>query len=99
LQDPKTGLPIQMEYRSQDGVGQLRLKRHDGSVCQTGAGARMEGGRLVIDSSGDIRCADGTNFGRPRVECETGKDGKPSCAGSYPGGGTFSLDVQGGASD
>jgi hypothetical protein len=99
LQDPKTGLPIQMEYRSQDGAGQLRLKRHDGSVCQTGAGARMEGGRLVIDSSGDIRCADGTNFGRPRVECETGKDGKPSCAGSYPGGGTFSLDVQGGASD
>jgi hypothetical protein len=99
LQDPKTGLPIQMEYRSQDGAGQLRLKRHDGSVCQSGAGARMEGGRLVIDSSADIRCADGTNFGRPRVECETGKDGKPSCAGSYPGGGTFSLDVQGGVSD
>lgn len=95
LQDPKTGLPIQMEYRTQEGQGQLRLKRHDGSICQSGAAASVKGERLVIDSSGDIRCADGTNFGRPSVECTPGKDGKPDCVGRYPGGGTFSLDVQG----
>ncbi|EGV19053.1 SrfA family protein [Thiocapsa marina] len=95
LQDPKTGLPIQMEYRTQNGQGQLRLKRHDGSVCQSGAAASVKGERLVIDSSGDIRCADGTNFGRPSVECAPDKDGKPDCVGRYPGGGTFSLDVQG----
>ncbi|RKT46438.1 SrfA family protein [Thiocapsa rosea] len=95
LQDPKTGLPIQMEYRTQEGQGQLRLKRHDGSVCQSGAEASVKGERLVIDSSGDIRCVDGTNFGRPSVECAPGKDGKPDCVGRYPGGGTFSIDVQG----
>ncbi|MFB1489657.1 MULTISPECIES: SrfA family protein [unclassified Thiocapsa] len=95
LQDPKTGLPIQMEYRTKEGQGQLRLKRHDGSICQSGASASVKGERLVIDSSGDIRCADGTNFGRPSVECASGKDGKPECVGRYPGGGTFSLDVQG----
>ncbi len=99
LQDPKTGLPIQMEYRTQEGQGQLRLKRHDGSICQSGAAASVQGERLVIDSSGDIRCADGTNFGRPSVECAPGKDGKPDCVGRYPGGGTFSLDVQGAASE
>lgn len=97
LQDPKTGLPIQMEYRTQDGAGQLRLKRHDGSICQTSAAASVEEDRLVIDSSGDIRCADGTNFGRPRVECTPGKDGKPSCVGRNPDGTTFSFDVQGAA--
>ncbi|SDW67909.1 SrfA family protein [Thiocapsa roseopersicina] len=99
LQDPKTGLPIQMEYRTQEGQGQLRLKRHDGSICQSGAAASVKGERLVIDSSGDIRCADGTNFGRPSVECAPGKDGKPDCVGRYPGGGTFSLDVQGAAGE
>jgi hypothetical protein len=99
LQDPKTGLPIQMEYRTQEGQGQLRLKRHDGSICQSGAAASVKGERLVIDSSGDIRCADGTNFGRPSVECTPGKDGKPDCVGRYPGGGTFSLDVQGAAGE
>jgi hypothetical protein len=95
LQDPKTGLPIQMEYRTREGQGQLRLKRHDGSICQSGAAASVKGERLVIDSSGDIRCADGTNFGRPSVECTPGKDGKSDCVGRYPGGGTFSLEVQG----
>ena len=99
LQDPKTGLPIQMEYRTQEGQGQLRLKRHDGSICRSDASASVKGERLVIDSSGDIRCADGTNFGRPSVECAPGKDGKPECVGRYPGGGTFSLDVQGAASE
>jgi hypothetical protein len=99
LQDPKTGLPIQMEYRTQEGQGQLRLKRHDGSICRSGASASVKGERLVIDSSGDIRCADGTNFGRPSVECAPGKDGKPECVGRYPGGGTFSLDIQGAASE
>jgi hypothetical protein len=99
LQDPKTGLPIHMEYRTQGGQGQLRLKRHDGSICQSGAAASVKGERLVIDSSGDIRCADGTNFGRPSVECAPGKDGKPNCVGRYPGGGTFSLDVQSAAGE
>lgn len=99
LQDPKTGLPIQMEYRTQEGQGQLRLKRHDGSICQSGAAASVKGERLVIDSRGDIRCADGTNFGQPSVECTPGKDGKPDCVGRYPGGGTFSLDVQGAAGE
>lgn len=83
-----------MEYQSQDGKGQLRLKRSDGSVCETGAGGEVQGGKLVIDSRGDIRCADGTNFGWPRVECEAGRDGKPRCQGRYPNGAGFSIDVR-----
>ena len=94
LQDPKTGLPIQMEYRTQDGQGQLRLQRSDGSVCETGAAAAIQGGKLALDSSGDIRCADGTNFGQPKIECAPGKDGKPHCQGRYPNGAGFSIEVQ-----
>lgn len=95
LQDPKTGLPIQMEYRSQDGAGQLRLKRHDGSLCQSPAAAAIDGGRLVIETREGIRCADGTSFGQPRIECTTGADGQPVCAGRYPDGTTFAIDVRG----
>ncbi len=94
LQDPKTGLPIQMDYQLKDGAGKVRLKRHDGSVCEGGASALVRDGKLVIDSSGNIVCADGTNFGRPKVECEPGKDGKASCRGSYPGGESFSIDMK-----
>lgn len=94
LQDPKTGLPIQMDYQLKDGAGKVRLKRHDGSVCEGGASAQVRDGKLVIDSGGNIVCADGTNFGRPKVECEPGKDGKARCRGSYPGGESFSIDMK-----
>jgi hypothetical protein len=93
LQDPKTGLPIQMEYSAQDGAGQLRLRKHDGSICQAGATVSRQDGRLVTQSNEDIRCPDGTNFGRPRVECQTGADGLARCVGRNPDGSTFTFDV------
>jgi hypothetical protein len=94
LQDPKTGLPVHLEYQAQGDSGQLRLKRHDGSVCSGVASAKSDGGRLSIESGGELRCADGTNFGRPRVECELGKDGQPRCLGRYPGGAAFPIDIR-----
>jgi hypothetical protein len=94
LQDPKTGLPIQMEYQLKDGAGRVRLKRHDGSVCESGAAALLQDGKLVIDISGNIVCADGTNFGRPRIECQPGADGKPRCQGRYPNGKSFVIDMR-----
>ena len=94
LQDPKTGLPVQMEYQLKDGAGRVRLKRHDGSICENGASAVLEGGKLVIDSSGNIVCADGTNFGKPRVECQPGPDGKPNCTGRYADDKPFGIDMR-----
>ena len=55
--------------------------------------AFASGGNLVIDSTGNIVCADGTNFGRPKLECRPGTDGKADCRGRYPSGETFSVDI------
>jgi hypothetical protein len=93
LQDPTTGLPIQMEYRARDGAGRLRLRRHDGSICEAGARLSREGGRLVTQTEEDIRCPDGTSFGRPRVECEPAVGGTARCVGRNPDGSTFAFDL------
>jgi hypothetical protein len=93
LQDPSTSLPVEMSYRLENGAGQVQLKRYDGSLCTAGAQAAMRSGKLVIDSANDIRCPDGANFGRPRMECAPGKDGKADCAGHYATGESFSVDL------
>jgi hypothetical protein len=93
LQDPSTSLPVEMSYRLENGTGQVQLKRYDGSLCTAGAHAAMRNDKLVIDSAEDIRCADGSNFGRPRMECVPGKDGKADCAGHYATGESFSVDL------
>lgn len=94
LQDPRTALPVEMEYRLQNGSGSLRLRRSDGSVCSGQVKAIIEDGKLVVRNVRDIRCPDGTNFGRPRLECIPGKDGRADCSGRYQTGEEFSVDIK-----
>ena len=82
-----------MRYRLDDGRGRVELQRYDGSVCAADVQAVMRGGKLVIDSSSEIKCPDGTNFGRPSMECTPGQDGRADCAGHYPTGESFSVDI------
>jgi len=94
LQDPRTALPVDMEYQLKDGAGRLSLKRSDGSVCSGQVKAVIEDGKLVVQNARDIRCPDGTNFGRPRLECVPGKDGRADCSGRYETGEVFSVDIK-----
>jgi hypothetical protein len=94
LQDPGTALPIDLEYSLQDGTGQLSLKRSDGSTCSGRVKAVIEDGKLVVQNARDIRCPDGTNFGRPRLECVPGADGRADCSGRYETGEVFSVDIR-----
>jgi hypothetical protein len=88
LQDPRTGLPLQMEYDMNNGAGKVKLKRHDGSVCSGDAQTAVQGGKAVINTTSNIRCRDGTNFGRPTLECPPGtRDGK-GCVVRYSSSGT-----------
>jgi hypothetical protein len=93
LQDGR-GLPVEMRYQLNSGRGSVELKRHDGSICAANVQAAMRDGKLVIDSAADITCPDGTNFGRPRMECTPGQDGRADCAGHYPSGESFSVDMR-----
>jgi len=94
LLDPKDGSPIHLDYRLKDGAGKLRLTRKDGSVCESGASARVQDDRLLVDSATEILCADGTSFGRPRIDCTPQADGRARCVGRYADGSTFPLDMQ-----
>ncbi len=94
LQDPRTALPVDMEYRLQDGTGELKLRRSDGSICSGEVKAVIEDGKLVVHNARDIKCPDGTNFGRPRLECIPGKDGRADCSGRYETGEVFSIDIK-----
>ena len=92
LQDPR-GLPVEMGYRLDDGRGRVELRRHDGTLCAAEVKAAMRDGKLVIDSLSDITCPDGTNFGRPSMECQPGQDGRADCSGRYGSGEHFSVDL------
>ena len=94
LLDPKDGSPIHLDYRLKDGAGKIRLQRRDGSVCESGAAAKVQDGRLVVDSAGEIVCADGTSFGRPQIDCTPQAGGKARCVGRYADGSTFPIDMQ-----
>lgn len=94
LQDPRDGSPVHLDYRLDDGAGQVRLIRKDGSVCQSDAQASVRDGRLVVDSQRDIVCADGTNFGRPQLDCTPKAGGKASCVGRYGDGSSVPIEMQ-----
>jgi len=94
LQDPKDGSPVQLDYRLKDGSGKVRLIRKDGSLCQSDAAATVRDGRLVVDSQQDIVCADGTNFGRPQLDCTPEAGGEARCVGRYADGSSVPIEMQ-----
>lgn len=94
LQDPRDGSPVHLDYRLKDGAGQVRLIRKDGSICQSDAQAGVRDGRLVVDSQQDIICADGTNFGRPQLDCTPKAGGQASCVGRYADGSSLPIEMR-----
>ncbi len=94
LQDPKDGSPVRLDYRLQDGSGKVRLTRQDGSLCQSDAQATVRDGRLVVDSQQDIVCADGTNFGRPQLDCTPQAGGRARCVGRYADGSSVPIEMR-----
>ncbi|WP_462320677.1 SrfA family protein [Halochromatium sp.] len=94
LQDPKDGSPVRLDYRLQDGSGKVRLTRQDGSLCQSDAQATVRDGRLVVDSQQDIVCADGTNFGRPQLDCTPQVGGRARCVGRYADGSSVPIEMR-----
>jgi len=85
---------VHLDYRLKDGAGQVRLIRKDGSICQSDAQAGVRDGRLVVDSQQDIVCADGTNFGRPQLDCTPQAAGRASCVGRYADGSSLPIEMR-----
>ena len=87
LIDSKTGKPIKVEYDIEDGAGQARIKRPDGSVCSGNVGTSIENGQLVINGQDSIRCPDGVTYDTSKVVCSNNENGSGTdCKGINEGG-------------
>ncbi|WP_155976344.1 SrfA family protein [Novispirillum itersonii] len=90
LVDSATGLPVEMEYTFENGKGTAAVTRHDGTVCQAPAQASMQGKQMQIDLQ-DAVCPDGGGFGKAKVDCVPGADGRASCKGTNSDGSKFDV--------
>lgn len=83
IQDRRTGKPLRLEYRFNDGKGEVTVRRPDGVTCSGPVAAAMNGGSLGIDSQGQAACADGSSYDMPQVICAQGAQSIADCTGSY----------------
>ncbi len=94
LMDGRTGLPVVVEHDFKNGKGKTTIRRGDGTVCVGNSTATMQGGKLVIVGDDDPACSDGSRYGRARVECLQGPDGKAVCSGKQANGPDYSVDMR-----
>ena len=83
IQDRRTGKPLRLQYRFDDGKGEVTVRRPDGVDCSGPVTAAMNDGRLAIDSHGQAACADGSSYDMPQVTCAKGAQSIADCTGSY----------------
>ena len=83
IQDRRTGKPLRLQYRFDDGKGEVTVRRPDGVDCSGPVTAAMNNGSLAIDSQGQAACADGSNYDMPQVTCAKGAQSIADCTGSY----------------
>jgi hypothetical protein len=94
LLDADTQEPVEFEYVIANGAGELRVTRRDGGHCTAPVTARMEQRDLILEGPEPIRCADGAVFGRPRLRCHTGVDGRTECTGQNPNDSRFEVQLR-----
>lgn len=83
IQDRRTGKPLRLQYRFDDGKGEVTVRRPDGVDCSGPVTAAMNNGSLAINSQGQAACADGSNYDMPQVTCAKGAQSIADCTGSY----------------
>lgn len=91
LIDSETGRPLDLEYEFENGEGEARIRRNDGSVCRGRAGAGIRDGSLVIEGSEPIRCPDGVVYRPSTVTCSQDEGGPARCRGAYADGSGYSV--------
>ncbi|AZF18607.1 SrfA family protein [Pseudomonas sp. R3-18-08] len=83
IQDRKTGKPLRLEYKFNNGKGEVTVHRANGVNCTGPVSAAMKGGSLSIDSQGQAVCGDGSNYDMPKVDCRPGATSIADCTGGY----------------
>lgn len=83
IQDRRTGKPLRLEYRFNNGQGAVTVRRSDGVSCTGPVSAAMHNGGLSIDSQGHATCSDGSSYEMPQVGCQQDAQSIAECSGRY----------------
>lgn len=97
----KTKEPVVIEYCfGKDGEGEAIVTEQNGRQCVAPAKASFDAqGRLQLEDMDDLRCPDGTNYNRNRVQCDAGADGQASCEGISKDNHRWRANVRRGSGD
>jgi len=82
IQDARTGKPMQLDYRFEDGKGQVVVRGSNGLECKGAVNANMQSGQLAISNQGQATCNDGSQYKLPEVVCAPGAS-SADCTGRY----------------
>ena len=94
LVDAQTQQKLTQEYTFDDqGRGEAVIRRADGVVCRAPAEATMTGGNLRVDELENLKCSDGSSFGRSRTVCTKNSSGTAECVGTDDADGRFKVDL------
>ena len=83
IQDKRTGKPLRLEYKFNNGQGDVTVRRNDGVSCTGPVSAAMNNAVLAINSQGQAKCADGGVYDMPAVSCKPDAKNMADCTGSY----------------
>lgn len=83
IQDRRTGRPLRLEYKFEDGKGEVTVRQANGISCSGPVNAAMSGGNLSINSSAQATCGDGSTYDMPKIECGKGAQNIADCTGGY----------------
>ncbi|MGO4999943.1 SrfA family protein [Oceanisphaera sp. W20_SRM_FM3] len=83
IQDKRTGKPLRLEYKFNNGQGDVTVRRNDGVSCTGPVSAVMNNAVLAINSQGQAKCGDGGVYDMPAVSCKPDAKNMADCTGSY----------------
>lgn len=83
IQDQKTGKPLRLQYRINDGKGEVIMTRSDGLTCVAPVSAAMKTGALSIENQASANCDDGSSYKMPNITCQPGANNITECQGEY----------------
>lgn len=89
----KQGRPVKLEYDFKDGKGNVKIKRHDGTVCSGTVEASMKNSELSFSDNDVIKCPSGQSYKPAKVKCKVDTNNKTVCEGSYSGGEGFKMGI------
>jgi len=85
IMDAQTSRPLRLEYRFENGRGDVTIRHPNGETCSGEILARMANGQLDISSQDHAVCTDGGHYDMPAVTCTPGNSsqGIVECSGAY----------------